>query len=50
MPIFRATGEQDAEPELLTSAFVNVNDGEISLPAGGDVETETVGAFFLKRA
>src|SRR5689334_17764685 len=49
VPILRPAREQRAEPQLLALAFVNVNDREIPLPAGGHVESEPVGAFLLKK-
>src|SRR5260221_1425236 len=48
MPILGATGEEGPEPEVFAAPFVDVNDAEIALATGGDVEAKTVRAFFLK--
>src|SRR5262245_18971971 len=41
VPIFGAGGEEGAEVEVGALRLVNVEDGEIALAGGGDVETET---------
>ena len=41
MPVFGAAGEESAEPEIIALDFIDVDDGEIALAAGGDVKTET---------
>ncbi len=43
IPIFGATGEESAEPELFAFALVDIDNGEVALAAGGDIETEPVG-------
>jgi len=45
MPIFGATGEQGAQREFVAVGFVDINDGKITLTAGGDIEPETIFAF-----
>ena len=41
IPIFGATGEESAEPEFFAFALVDIDNGEVALAAGGDIETET---------
>ena len=43
IPIFGATGEESAEPELFAFALVDIDNSEVALAAGGDIETEPVG-------
>jgi len=43
VPVFGAAGEESAEPELVGFGFVNVDDGEVALAGGGDVEAEAEG-------
>src|ERR1043165_1626109 len=40
MPIFRAAGEKGTQREIVAFGFVDVNDGEIALAGGRDIETE----------
>jgi hypothetical protein len=40
LPIIGAGGEQGAQPELRTFGLIEVEDGEVALTAGGDIETE----------
>ena len=49
VPVFGATGEEGAEPEIVGVGFVNVDDGEVALAGGGDVEaqTEVDGGWFM---
>jgi hypothetical protein len=48
MPVFGAAGEESAEPELAFDGFIDVNDGEVALAAGGDVETEAEFPFVFR--
>ena len=43
IPIFGATGEESAEPELFAFALVDIDNGEVALAAGRDIETEAEG-------
>ena len=40
VPVFGATGEEGTQPEFVGFGFVNVDDGEVALAGGGDVETQ----------
>ena len=42
MPIFGAGGEESGEPEVGAFDFVDIDDGEVALAGGGDVETQAV--------
>src|SRR5438445_1686941 len=48
IPIFSTTGKKAAEPQLVALSFVDINDGEVALSAGGNIEAETEGALGLK--
>jgi len=41
VPVFGATGEESAKPEVVGFDFVDVEDGEVALAGGCDVEAET---------
>ena len=43
MPVIGADGEEGAEPEFVAFCFIGVEDGEVALAAGGDIETEAGG-------
>ena len=43
IPIFGSASEKTAKPEFFASAFIDVDNGEVALAAGGDIETEPVG-------
>jgi hypothetical protein len=43
VPIFGVAGEEGAEPGLGAEKLVDVNDGEVALATGSDVETQTEG-------
>ena len=42
MPVFSAAGEEAAEPEFVAFGLINIDDGEVALAAGGDVEAEAI--------
>ena len=41
VPVFGATGEKAAQPQVVAFGFVNVDDGEVPLATGGDVKAGT---------
>jgi hypothetical protein len=41
VPVFGAGGEEGTEPEFGVFDFVDVDDGEVALAGGGDIETES---------
>ena len=41
IPVIGARGEEGAEPEFVAFWFVQVEDGEVALAAGGDVEAQS---------
>ena len=45
MPIFGAAGEQGAEGEFVADGFIDIDDCEIALATGGDVEAQAIFAF-----
>src|SRR5437879_5517768 len=48
MPIFGAAGEEAPEPEVRGFELVNVDDGEVALATGGDIEAEAVLGFGIE--
>ena len=40
VPVFGAAGEEGAKPELGAEGLVEVEDGEVAVAGGGDVEAE----------
>jgi len=48
VPVFGAAGKESAEPEVVAFAFVNIDDGEVALAGGGDIEAKSVRALGLK--
>src|SRR5436190_2817395 len=48
MPIFGAAGEERPQPKLGTLHFVNVDDGQVTLTTGGDIEAEPPFGLGLK--
>ena len=40
MPILGATGKESAQREFITIGFIDVNDGEVTLSTGGDIEAK----------
>ena len=44
MPVLSPAGEEGAKPKLVAFGFVNIDDGEIALTAGGNIKAKTIGA------
>src|SRR5439155_14696762 len=49
VPIFGATGKESAKPQFFAITLVDIDDGEIALAAGGNVEAKTELALGLKQ-
>ncbi len=50
MPVFGAAAKEAAEPEFIALALINVNDSEVALAAGGDIEPKAKGGGTLRSA
>jgi hypothetical protein len=48
IPIFGPAGKEAAQPKVRTFEFVNVDDGEVALAGGGNIEAEAPLAFGLE--
>ena len=48
IPVFGAAGEEGAEPEFGALALVDVDDGEVALAGGGDIEAKAIGGAGLE--
>jgi hypothetical protein len=48
IPVFGSATEETAEPESIALDFIDIDDSEIALAAGGNVETETEVGFDLE--
>jgi len=49
IPIFGAARKESAKPKVFALDLVNINDGEVALAAGGDIEAHAIGGFSLEQ-